>query len=443
MMEEEDQRILGIKAIAEYLETSERSVYRWEKELGLPLHRVSGAAGSTVFGYVGELQKWLRKRSSADTARLQSRKNRTLVIISVSSAILIVIAAAFFFIKNQEILSFFAAENPLTSITSGNIVLVRDHRGKDIWTFITSFEVVNPDDWWKTKCIDFLDIDGDGANEVVSRVYDMSKDSFFLTLFDNNGKTIWEKTVTNEQTYNGLLLKSNFLPVWIRFAHGDDGQYFIVAYWRHRARFLSLITSYSLQGELVHKYIHTGHLKSYKIFDWDNDGTDDILFTGTNNLLKGEGILGVLNILDFHGVCPPYRIEPEYGDLAWLKMYVPDNPERGNQLLYLRFKRNPYFEEKQRIYTFAEIQNLEEDLVHVQLFPFDLGHQDLDCSFEYIFDRNFELLHVIPNSAMLRFFPEIAKDSKTDILLSELTEAYSKNVLSYKDGNWISVAQIH
>ena len=42
------KRLIGIKAIADYLEMSPRNVYRWEKELGLPLHRVSGAHGHRV-----------------------------------------------------------------------------------------------------------------------------------------------------------------------------------------------------------------------------------------------------------------------------------------------------------------------------------------------------------------------------------------------------------
>jgi hypothetical protein len=247
-MEIEGQRIYGIKAIADYLETSERTVYRWEKELGLPLHRVSGTAGSTVFVYSGELEEWLKKKDSADKARIKLRKNRALVIASVSAAVLIVIAAAYLFLKSQQILFRAGVPNPITSTTSGDMVFVRDHQGKDIWTFITYFENVRPEDWWRTKCIDFLDIDGDGANEVVSRVYDRSKDTFYLTLFDNDGATLWRRTFTNEQTFNGLLLKTNFLPAWIQFAKQKDGQIMIVSYWRHRARFLNSSTGTPTPG---------------------------------------------------------------------------------------------------------------------------------------------------------------------------------------------------
>jgi hypothetical protein len=439
-MDKEDQRISGIKAIADYLDASERSVYRWEKELGLPLHRVSGSAGSTVFVYVSELEEWLRKKDSIDKARLMPRKKRALIIVSVSVVLLAVGVSFYFVLKSQWISSLFGIPNPITSSTSGNMVFVRDNMGKDIWTFITYSESVNPLDWWRTKCIDFLDIDGDGANEVVSRVYDMSRDTFYLTLFDHDGSTLWARTIINEQTYNGLLLKSNFLPVWIQFVRQKDAPVLIVSYWRHRARFLSLIISHDLEGKLVHKYIHTGHLGSFGVFDLCNDGSNEILFAGTNNLLKGEGIVGVLKLSDFRGVCPPYRIEPEYLKFAWLKMYVPDNPVRGNQLLYLRFKRNPYFESKQHIYNFAKIQDTEENLVHIQLYPFDFNGHDQSGCFEYIFDCKFDLLHVVPDSVMLKLYPEMVKNSRTKMPLSELTESYSTSPLRWKDGDWISVA---
>jgi len=39
-----------------------------------------------------------------------------------------------------------------------------------------------------------------------------------------------------------------------------------------------------------------------EVFDLDSDGTDEILFGGTNNLLGGEGITGVLNLDDFREV---------------------------------------------------------------------------------------------------------------------------------------------
>jgi hypothetical protein len=50
---------------------------------------------------------------------------------------------------------------------------------------------------------------------------------------------------------------------------------------------------------------------------------------------------------------------------------------------------------------------------------------------------------VIPDSLMLKYYPEISKNSKTDISLSELTESYSHSVLRWENTDWIQVARQH
>src|SRR6185503_3857318 len=54
-------RLDSWKAIAAYLRRDERTVRRWEKTLGLPVRRVPGTRGSSVFAYVEEIESWLKK----------------------------------------------------------------------------------------------------------------------------------------------------------------------------------------------------------------------------------------------------------------------------------------------------------------------------------------------------------------------------------------------
>jgi hypothetical protein len=53
-------RLDGWKAIAEYLGRDSRTLQRWRDERGLPIHRVPGVRGGTVFAYASELDAWLR-----------------------------------------------------------------------------------------------------------------------------------------------------------------------------------------------------------------------------------------------------------------------------------------------------------------------------------------------------------------------------------------------
>lgn len=64
------ERLDSWKAIAEYLGRDVRSVQRWERGLGLPIHRVSGEKGGVVFAFTGELEHWLRSRPRNGHSRL-------------------------------------------------------------------------------------------------------------------------------------------------------------------------------------------------------------------------------------------------------------------------------------------------------------------------------------------------------------------------------------
>lgn len=52
------------KAIAAYLERDIKTCYRWEKELGLPVHRIDDQSSrSKVFAYTSEIDLWLREKA--------------------------------------------------------------------------------------------------------------------------------------------------------------------------------------------------------------------------------------------------------------------------------------------------------------------------------------------------------------------------------------------
>src|SRR5271155_4565247 len=52
------ERLDSWKEIAVFFGRDERTVSRWEKELGLPVHRLPGAKGR-VYAYTDELSAWL------------------------------------------------------------------------------------------------------------------------------------------------------------------------------------------------------------------------------------------------------------------------------------------------------------------------------------------------------------------------------------------------
>ena len=63
------KRIDSWKSIAEYLDRSSRTVQRWHRAYGLPVHRLGGDS-SSVYAYTDELDGWLRNREGVPMGTL-------------------------------------------------------------------------------------------------------------------------------------------------------------------------------------------------------------------------------------------------------------------------------------------------------------------------------------------------------------------------------------
>jgi Tol biopolymer transport system component len=116
-MDRNESRLDTWKQIAEYLKKDARTVIRWERERGLPVHRIPGQKRSTVYAWPSEIDGWLRnggaERASPDgsapapagpstdvlvSATPRSRKRRTVWI--ASAATVAVLAGALWMASN-------------------------------------------------------------------------------------------------------------------------------------------------------------------------------------------------------------------------------------------------------------------------------------------------------------------------------------------------------
>lgn len=63
-MSEHKNRLNSWKEIAAYVGYDESTVRRWEKNSNLPVHRVGGSKGASVYAYSEEIDGWLRKSAN-------------------------------------------------------------------------------------------------------------------------------------------------------------------------------------------------------------------------------------------------------------------------------------------------------------------------------------------------------------------------------------------
>lgn len=91
------------KEISDYLNKKARTCYRWEKELGMPVHRYDkDSCRSKVFAYKSEIDRWLEKKS-VDINKKSSFNNKQKISILISglSFLVIVFTILFPFIKKS------------------------------------------------------------------------------------------------------------------------------------------------------------------------------------------------------------------------------------------------------------------------------------------------------------------------------------------------------
>jgi Tfp pilus assembly protein PilF len=70
-----NRRLDSWKEIAAFFRRDERTVKRWEKERGLPVHRLQGSATGRVYAYSDELLQWMKSPVSAESVTSRPESN--------------------------------------------------------------------------------------------------------------------------------------------------------------------------------------------------------------------------------------------------------------------------------------------------------------------------------------------------------------------------------
>jgi hypothetical protein len=127
-------RLDSWKAIAAYLQRDERTVQRWERELGLPIRRVPGR-GRSVFAYTNEIDEWLKTSHPgvmplAGNVVSKPRREPRRVWIAGAAAGVAVAAVAVWYATSSR-----ADAPPLRVEFTESGIVARDGDGDEQWRF--------------------------------------------------------------------------------------------------------------------------------------------------------------------------------------------------------------------------------------------------------------------------------------------------------------------
>jgi hypothetical protein len=302
-----DKRLDGWKAIADHFQRNERTVMRWRKERGLPVHSVPGEYGS-VYAYAGELDQWLRceatpegrdepatgdsaglpdPQSAADTAvpRVRAAANRARTWISLAAA------GATLAIGLVWLLGPAPIGLPVRAERRGRELTAMDKNDRPVWTYRFAQPMVRDTEpgWGRPtfgEQVRLVDLDSDGRSEVLllESLWDgKNLHSDKLHCLSHDGKLLWSYDPQAVLSFQG----QRFEPPWMFFdllftagSGGRPGEVWLSV--AHHNWWPAFLVRLDAAGRATTAFVHAGHI--YALSRWrDPTGRPFVLAGGINN----------------------------------------------------------------------------------------------------------------------------------------------------------------
>lgn len=289
-------RLDSWKVIAAYLKRDERTVRRWELERGLPIRRVPGGRGTSVFAYAAEIDDWLKTAPPAAPLKSTERPRGLRLAMSIAALVIIGVLG----VVTWRLRSNVAAEALRIEATSDGVVAY-DRSGQQRWRY--SFSPAH-----KTVLAD-----GDGSPAVLvpnatpaafvatsfrARHADGQIESGSLIELGIDGRPQREFTFTDELTINGV---NNQGPWAIAAFSVDDSQSHrrIAVAAHHHTWGTSLVTILDADWRRQGTFVHAGWIESVR---WLPDNR--LLVGGYSDEHEG----GMVGLLDPNALTQPLRM---------------------------------------------------------------------------------------------------------------------------------------
>ena len=318
------ERLSSWKEIASHLGCDERTCLRWEKKLGLPVHRMEGTPKSRVFAFKDELDRWLNDRItvSGGGPGPDGRAGVLLwglrIIAAAGGLTAIILAVGRLFLAGASTPSDFRVEN-------STLVAIND-KGRALWRFDTGVSNLRGEDFYRGRfqvkartlrdaasfpLILIKDIDGDRRTDVLLAV--KTQDEFNedrILRLDDKGSLVWSYEAGRELRFGDAVYARDYRVEGFEL-HDFNGdgrpEVFFLAY--HKPDFPCQFGVLSLEGRLVGEYWNSGYLSDVAFADLDGDGRREILASGLNNEY-GKGCLIVFDADRIAGASP--QTSPKY-----------------------------------------------------------------------------------------------------------------------------------
>jgi len=316
---EDPATLNGWKDIASYVGKSVRAVQRWERDFGLPVHRIKTPTGQVVYAFRAEIDAWrvtMRSRPSEDQpespggepppsgvepqvdaaveesvpalAAAPSQapvpqavpRPRLVWISALGAAALVVIIGGLLIAK--------AGARPLTAtryeIIGAALIALTDDR-QPVWSH---------DFGWQPQPLKHgglpamrtvgADLDGDGHQELLALIHapgssgDPWRESIFC--FSDTGTLRWSYTPSVKLSYEGRAFEGPWRNYAVIASTAPGRQRVWVSY-GHHTWWPSFVVELDAAGKATPRYFQSGAI--YGLTHWSAGSGEYLVATGVNN----------------------------------------------------------------------------------------------------------------------------------------------------------------
>lgn len=296
------ERLDSWKEIAAHLQKDERTAQRWEKENGLPVHRIPGKGRQAVFAHRSEIDAWLAGAGSAEPSPATPQAVSadlsvpwlTRIPRFVQAGLLAALAIGLY----AAVASVWKASTsaPLASVgLRDNKFEARDKQGQLLWTYALPQDTAEKVPADRPPGVNYVS-DVVAGNTVVLVGLPSPKaqqgDSV-VYCFSERGKLLWRFQPTDKLAFGA----GDFGPPWVMhnslLLHGSGGAKIALAADQH-TWWPSVLTVLDGQGQPVGKFINSG--QTYALASVDIALGPRLLAGGVRN--QATEVSGRLAVLD-------------------------------------------------------------------------------------------------------------------------------------------------
>jgi len=300
MAERQDKRLDSWKEISAYLGRDLRTVVRWEKDKGLPVHRVPGGKRHAVFAYTEEIDAWLGGGPAAPDAPAPqgalgvnaplielrgSRVHIRVALLAVTAGLLLVAVAYRPWIGGQRQVARVSF--------SGNAVVAWDEAGKFVWSsqFPETLPEASRTELLRRSYIGNLDGSDEAVLVSVPFVLSAATSRDELYCFSRAGKVRWRAAFTDSLTFGA----DRYGPPWRWTAlHVYRALDETRIAWAlvHHTWWPSVLLVLDSEAEIVGKFVNSGFITALNSLQ---TSAGPIVLAGGVSNANDAGMLAVLD----------------------------------------------------------------------------------------------------------------------------------------------------